>query len=129
MNVSGDFSLQMAKMTEQELIQIVNNPADWLPDALNAAKAEILKRGIDINNPIHNDSLYLREKERTRMGLKKVRLEQATTGDIIISIILPIIGLIIGVLALFKGEKKRAFTMISIGGWPIYLVIILELLI
>lgn len=43
------------------------------------------------------------------------RYEKATIGDIILSVILPFWGVSIGLIALCKGEKKRAFTMIGIG--------------
>ena len=49
---------------------------------------------------------------------KKV-LKNATPMDIILSVIVPIFGLIIGIYALIKGEKKRGFTLLGdlrVGG-------------
>lgn len=43
------------------------------------------------------------------------RLSKATRGDIILSVLLPGWGVLIGLIALCKGEKKRAVTMIAIG--------------
>jgi hypothetical protein len=47
---------------------------------------------------------------------KKAKLQKATLGDIILSMILPTWGVIVGVIALIKGERKRAATMIALGG-------------
>jgi|GEM_PF-5794196 PTS system, mannose/fructose/sorbose family, IID component len=44
---------------------------------------------------------------------KKI-LKNASLIDIILSIIIPIFGLIIGIYALIKGEKKRGFTLLGI---------------
>ncbi len=51
--------------------------------------------------------------ELTPNGQK--RFLKATTFDILISIILPGWGIIVGLIAFFKGEKKRASTMIDVG--------------
>jgi len=48
------------------------------------------------------------------MATKK--LEKATTADIILSCLLPFWGLVVGVVALVKGESKRAGTMMLISG-------------
>lgn len=51
-------------------------------------------------------------KEGDPMGK---RLEQATGGDIALSIMFPGWGVLIGLIALIKGERKRAGTMIGLG--------------
>jgi len=51
------------------------------------------------------------------------RLPKATTGDIILSVLLPGWGVLIGLIALCKGEKKRAVTMIAIGVCILALII------
>lgn len=51
---------------------------------------------------------------------KKI-LKNASLIDIILSIIIPIFGLIIGIYALIKGEKKRGFTLLGI--FALYCVI------
>jgi hypothetical protein len=43
------------------------------------------------------------------------RYTRATVVDIVLSVILPLWGLVIGGLALVKGERKRGFTMIGVG--------------
>jgi hypothetical protein len=43
------------------------------------------------------------------------KFEKATEGDVIISTIFPGWGVLIGTLALIKGERKRGFTMIGLG--------------
>jgi len=62
-----------------------------------------------------------RNERRLDMGL---RFEKATTGDIILSIIIPGWGVLIGLIALCKGEKKRAGTMIIISAGIIFLFIL-----
>ncbi len=54
------------------------------------------------------------------------RLSKATTGDIILSVLLPGWGVLIGLIALCKGEKKRAVTMIAIGACVLALIISTE---
>ena len=44
-----------------------------------------------------------------------MKYTKATTVDIVLSIILPGWGVLVGLIALLKGEVKRAGTMISIG--------------
>jgi hypothetical protein len=46
---------------------------------------------------------------------RRQKFENATQGDIALSIFLPGWGVIIGIIALLKGEKQRAVTMIGIG--------------
>lgn len=43
------------------------------------------------------------------------RLEKATIGDVILSLVLPGWGVLVGLMALCKGEKRRAAAMIAIG--------------
>lgn len=40
---------------------------------------------------------------------------KATAGDIVLSLALPLLGIAIGVMAVFKNERKRGFTMMSVG--------------
>lgn len=47
------------------------------------------------------------------MATKK--LEEATKADIVLSIILPFWGLVIGLVAFLRGEKKRGQTMMGTG--------------
>ena len=44
-----------------------------------------------------------------------MKLQRATVGDIVLSVVLPGWGVIIGVVALCKGEKRRACVMLAIG--------------
>ena len=39
--------MHMAEKTDDQLIQMLRRPDDWLPEALNAARAELQQRGID----------------------------------------------------------------------------------
>jgi hypothetical protein len=52
------------------------------------------------------------------------QFEKATTGDIILSVILPGFGVLIGLMALCRGERKRATTMISVGACIILLLVL-----
>lgn len=58
----------------------------------------------------------------------KKRYLKATVGDIILSVILPFYGLAIGLIALCKGEKARAFTMLTIGVGVLGLLVLSSLL-
>ena len=55
-----------------------------------------------------------------------VKLEKATTGDIILSVIIPGWGVLIGLIALIKKELKRGFTMIGISALMIIVIAILR---
>jgi len=55
-----------------------------------------------------------------------VKLEKATTGDIILSVIIPGWGVLIGLIALIKKELKRGFTMIGISALMIVVIAILR---
>lgn len=52
--------------------------------------------------------------------------EKATVGDIILSVIIPGWGILIGLIALCKKEQKRGLTMIGIGGAVIVVLAILS---
>ena len=56
------------------------------------------------------------------------RFEKATTGDIILSVILPGWGILIGLMALCKGEKQRAKTMMGIGACLLVALILIGFL-
>jgi len=62
------------------------------------------------------------EEHAGKMDGRK-RFPKATTGDIILSVLLPGWGVLIGLIALCKGEKKRAVTMIAIGACILALII------
>ena len=61
-----------------------------------------------------DDKLTLKE----HLGLQPVRFSGATTGDIVLSIIIPMYGMVVGLIALFKTEWKRGATMMGVSaGW------------
>ncbi len=55
-----------------------------------------------------------------------MKSEKATTGDIILSLIIPGWGFLIGIIALIKREFKRGFTMILLSGFMIAVIIVLK---
>lgn len=56
-------------------------------------------------------------------GKQKMKLSKATTGDIVLSLLVPGWGLLVGLIALVKGELKRAGTMMAISAALIALLI------
>jgi hypothetical protein len=54
------------------------------------------------------------------------KLVKATIGDIILSVIIPFWGLLIGLIALIKGEGKRGGTMMAISVGIMILLILLS---
>jgi hypothetical protein len=48
--------------------------------------------------------------------MKKARLEKPTTGDYVLSVIIPGWGFLVGIIALFKREFQRGSIMIAISG-------------
>jgi hypothetical protein len=67
------------------------------------------------NKYIEEVSLINSWAAKSSLGGNAMKYEKATTGDIILSITLPGWGVLIGLIALLKGEFKRAWTMIGIG--------------
>jgi hypothetical protein len=51
MNTPGDLKEQMAAKSNEELLDVLAKPADWMPEALAAAKEELDKRQVDIQLP------------------------------------------------------------------------------
>lgn len=51
-----------------------------------------------------------------------MKLEKATTGDIILSAIIPGWGGIIGLIAIAKKEFRRGLTMLSISAFMIIII-------
>src|SRR5258708_1698326 len=49
MNVPEDLSAQMADKTNDQLLAMLKQPEEWLPDALEAARAELRRREIDLD--------------------------------------------------------------------------------
>lgn len=48
MTTPRDLAQKMAEKSDQELLAMFASPDDWTPEALECAKAELRKRGIDI---------------------------------------------------------------------------------
>jgi hypothetical protein len=47
MNAPEDLAAQMAQKTNDQLVAMLQRPDDWLPESLDAARAEIQRRGIE----------------------------------------------------------------------------------
>ena|ERR1017187_863272 len=50
MSTPKDLAQQMADKSEQELLAMFASPADWTPEALDSAKAELRKRNVDTSH-------------------------------------------------------------------------------
>ena len=115
----------MAEKTEQQLQDMVARPTNWNPNALEAARAELQRRGIQ---PIEIAPQEVANKDYEILPNGRKRLLRATFLDIIISIILPGWGFIIGAFALLiKREKKRGATMMAIGVGVLVLIIAMRI--
>jgi tetratricopeptide (TPR) repeat protein len=57
-----------------------------------------------------------------------VKLEKATTADIVLSLVLPGWGLIVGLIALTKDESRRGFTMLALSIPSLALIASIKLL-
>lgn len=55
-----------------------------------------------------------------------MKLEKATTGDTILSVVIPGWGLLIGLIALIKKEFRRGLTMIGLSLLMILVIAILR---
>lgn len=53
-----------------------------------------------------------------------MKLERATTVDIVFSVLLPPYGIILGLTALAKRETRRAKTILSVASFSLILAII-----
>jgi hypothetical protein len=95
----------MKDKTTGELISIwtKNDRTKWSDSSFEAIKQVLTKRGV----PLPQQNLHT--------TLSVTSHDRATAIDIIISIIFPLGGIVVGLIALCKGEKKRAITMFAIG--------------
>ncbi len=50
MKAPEDLIDQMSEKTNDQLLAVLKQPDDWLPDALDVARAELQRRGIDTNS-------------------------------------------------------------------------------
>lgn len=55
-----------------------------------------------------------------------MKLEKATTGDIVLSVIIPGWGVLVGLIALVKTEARRGLTMLAISSLMIIVISILR---
>lgn len=55
-----------------------------------------------------------------------MKLEKATTGDIVLSAIVPGWGLLVGLIALIKKEVRRGLTMVGISALMILIIAVLR---
>lgn len=55
-----------------------------------------------------------------------MKLEKATTGDIVLSVIIPGWGGLVGLIALIKKEFRRGLTMLGISVLMIFVIAILR---
>ena len=48
MKAPEDLAAQMAEKTNDQLVEILGRPSDWLPESLEVAKAELQRRGVSL---------------------------------------------------------------------------------
>jgi hypothetical protein len=104
--------------TNEELLAIwtTNDLVQWSTDAIDVARSLLTERGVVL--PAQHAAITSYPdpdplKVRNESG--RSRYARATGIDIIISMVLPGWGVLVGLIALAKGEKRRAMTMITIG--------------
>ncbi len=103
-------SEQMAGKTDQQLQDLVAEPAGWSQEALEAAKAELQQRNFTTIDPV------LPETGGYQLIPRDRRHRRPVTSDFILCMLLPGWGVLVGAIAWFiKGEKTRGKTMTTIG--------------
>jgi hypothetical protein len=128
-----EITQSMGQKTTEELLAIwgKNDRKEWSDDAFEAIRQVLTERNVSI---LAQPPPYAEKKAPERIVTYSVGghvvhtgkfHEKATGLDIFISVILPGWGIIVGLLALCKREKKRAITMIVIGAcalliWILY---------
>ena len=64
MSAPQDLAQKMAEKSDQELLAMLETPADWTPEALDAAKAELKTRDTDTKaSPLHQTPPVQKSKE------------------------------------------------------------------
>lgn len=106
---------KMIEKTDSQLLDMFPNANEWTAEALHAARAELQSRNIPVPEAAPPPPNL--DWEITARGRK--RYLRATTFDKLISLVFPGWGLLVGLIAGLKGERKRAITMIIIGLIPI----------
>ncbi len=95
---------------------------DWTPEALAAAGSELQRRGL----PVPEASPPPRNFDHEILPDGRKRFLRATMVDVLVSLFLPSWGLIVGFMALLKGEGKRGLTMMGLGIVSVAVVVYLR---
>ena len=110
MTIPRTLSEQMGGKTDQQLQDLVAEPAGWSQEALDAAKAELQQRNLTPIDPTPPETGGYQLMPRDR------RHRRPVTSDFILCMLVPGWGVLVGAIAWFiKGEKTRGKTMMTIG--------------
>jgi hypothetical protein len=111
----------MSRRPTEEVLAVwrENDRKKWSDAAIEAAKKTLVERGVALPpqlmppepRPPGESQTLATPKKRPR----RQRFEKATLGDVVLSVVLPGWGILVGLTVLCKGERKRAATMIVIG--------------
>jgi len=111
----------MRRRPTEELLAVwrENDRKKWSDTAIEAARKTLVERGVALPpqqmppepTPPGESQTVATPTKRPR----RQRFERATAGDVVLSVVLPGWGILVGLTALCKGERKRAVTIIVIG--------------
>ena len=101
-------------------------------DLINPDPAQRCDCGWDFNTQTVQES-FITPSSPEETGYEilpngKKRYLKATVGDIVFCIILPFWGLLIGGIALARGEAKRGLTMMPLGAALLMVIVLVRLL-
>jgi tetratricopeptide (TPR) repeat protein len=80
MNVPGNLVEQMREKSDEQLQIVLASPGDWLPEALDAAQAELHRRGVQTGK-VATGNVYLAMGDLTNAEAQYLRAYELFPDD------------------------------------------------
>jgi len=129
MNAPDNLAAQIAEKPNEELVEMLRHPHDWLSEALDLAKAELQRRGVSIlvaATPLHANTPNRRPKVRHHIHITKkaYRYGLVFTACVAQTIIIRVIASVL--MSSDAGQPHLALKQLAVFGllatWPLWCV-------
>jgi hypothetical protein len=110
MSVPTNLPAQIAESTNEQLLAMLKEPGDWIPEALDAARAELQRRGVD--------------SAAASMQPQAVEVNVAPDGRPLAITVICVFGFIGAPVTILLGIYRALHPLISAPPWyPVFLVL------